>query len=124
MLDVLAQLEQALPAMLRDESIWHSLYVDYHPPTVERLWAPWRDYRAFLHRIHPCAREQALFHPHPWPSAMRVLEGEYEAWGANQMHLLEIYLSNELVYRLPGLREQGAVCKTRPQILEILLLWC
>ena len=78
MLDVLARLEQALPAMLRDESIWHSLYVDYHPPTVERLWTPWRAYRAFLHRIHPCARQQALFHPHPWPSAMRVLEGEYE----------------------------------------------
>src|SRR5262249_19829040 len=30
------------------------------------------------HRIHPCERGQALFHPHPWPSAMRVLEGEYE----------------------------------------------
>ena len=78
MLDVLAQLEQALPAMLLDESIWQSLYVDYHPPTVERLWTHWREYRAFLHRIHPCTREQALFHPHPWPSAMRVLEGEYE----------------------------------------------
>jgi hypothetical protein len=78
MLDVLSQLEQALPAMLLDESLWRSLYVDYHPPTVERLWAHWREYRAFLHRIHPCEREQALFHPHPWPSAMRVLEGEYE----------------------------------------------
>jgi hypothetical protein len=31
-----------------------------------------------LHRIHPCERHEALFHPHPWPSAMRVLEGEYE----------------------------------------------
>ena len=78
MLDVLAQLEESLPAMLGDEGLWHSLYVDYHPPIVERLWAHWRDYRVFLHRIHPCAREQALFHPHPWPSAMRVLEGEYE----------------------------------------------
>jgi hypothetical protein len=78
MLDVLTQLEQSLPAMLLDESIWHSLYVDYHPPTVERLWAPWRECRAFLHRIHPCERGQALFHPRPWPSAMRVLEGEYE----------------------------------------------
>lgn len=78
MLDVLAQLEQDLPEMLKDESIWRSLYVDYHPPTVERLWTPWREYRAFLHRIHPCDRQQALFHPHPWPSAMRVLEGAYE----------------------------------------------
>ena len=46
MLDVLAQLEQALPAMLMDESIWQSLYVDYHPPIVERLWTRWREYRA------------------------------------------------------------------------------
>ncbi len=78
MLDVLAQLEQELPAMLQDESIWRSVYVDYHPPIVERLWTSWRTYRVYLHRIHPCEREQALFHPHPWPSAMRVLEGKYE----------------------------------------------
>ena len=78
MLDILAQLEQALPEMLQDENIWRSLYVDYHPPTVERLWTPWREYRAFLHRIFPCERQQALFHPHPWPSAMRVLAGKYE----------------------------------------------
>jgi hypothetical protein len=64
--------------MLEDESPWQSLYVDYHPPTVERLWTTWHLYRVYLHRIHPCEREQALFHPHPWPSAMRVLEGEYE----------------------------------------------
>ena len=78
MLHMLARLEQSLPVMLQDGSIWESLYVDYHPPTVERLWTSWGEYRVFLHRIHPCAREQALFHPHPWPSAMRVLEGEYE----------------------------------------------
>jgi hypothetical protein len=56
MLDVLAQLEQALPAMLMDESIWRSLYVDYHPPTVERLWTPWREYRAFLQTGKPWDR--------------------------------------------------------------------
>ena len=64
--------------MLQDESLWRSLLVDYHPPFVERLWTHWQDYRVYLHRIHPCEREEALFHPHPWPSAMRVLEGEYE----------------------------------------------
>ena len=78
MLDVLAEAEEALPQLLQDERVWQSLYVDYHPPFVERLWTRWRAYRIFLHRIHPCEREQALFHPHPWPSAMRVLEGEYE----------------------------------------------
>jgi hypothetical protein len=78
MLAVLAEVEDVLPALLQDERVWQSLYVDYHPPTVERLWAAWGDYRVSLHRIHPCEREQALFHPHPWPSAMRVLEGDYE----------------------------------------------
>jgi hypothetical protein len=78
MLDVLAGVERELPALLRDDTRWQSLYVDYHPPTVERLWARWGEYRVFLHRIHPCGPGEALFHPHPWPSAMRVLEGEYE----------------------------------------------
>jgi hypothetical protein len=53
MLEVLAQLERALPTMLQDENIWQSLYVDYHPPTVERLWTSWSDCRVYLHRIHP-----------------------------------------------------------------------
>jgi hypothetical protein len=26
----------------------------------------------------PCEPGEALFHPHPWPSAMRILEGTYE----------------------------------------------
>lgn len=78
MLDVLFQVERVLPQWLQDESSWHSLLVDYHPPTVERLWRGWNAYRIFLHRIYPCERGQALFHPHPWPSAMHVLEGVYE----------------------------------------------
>jgi hypothetical protein len=78
MLDLLRAVESALPVLLRDEAYWKSVYIDYHPPTVERLWLPWRDYRVCLHRIHPCAPGEALFHPHPWPSAMRILYGEYE----------------------------------------------
>lgn len=78
MLDILYALEQELPGLLQDEAAWNSLYVDYHPPVVERLWRPWQEYRINLHRIHPCAPGEALFHPHPWPSAMHVLDGEYE----------------------------------------------
>src|SRR5262245_32103375 len=78
MLDVLEAFEKELPRLLADEGAWQSLYVDSHPPVVERLWRPWRAGRAYLHRIHPCGPGEALFHPHPWPSAMRVLEGEYE----------------------------------------------
>ncbi|MCL5996822.1 MAG: hypothetical protein M1546_12315 [Chloroflexi bacterium] len=78
MLDVLYTVEKELPILLQDEGAWKSLYVDYHPPIVERLWLGWREYRVNLHRIHPCGPGEALFHPHPWPSAMRVLVGEYE----------------------------------------------
>jgi hypothetical protein len=78
MLDILNAVEIDLPDLLQDESTWMSLYVDYHPPVVERLWRPWGVYRVSLPRIHPCEPGEALFHPHPWPSAMRILAGEYE----------------------------------------------
>jgi hypothetical protein len=78
MLDVLYAVESELPALLEERGAWKSLYVDYHPPTVERLWMDWREFRVSLHRIHPCRPGEALFHPHPWPSAMRILSGEYE----------------------------------------------
>lgn len=78
MLHLLEALERELPEMIRDRAGWHSLDIDYHPPFVERLWRTWGECRVSLHRIHPCQAGQALFHPHKWPSAMRILQGEYE----------------------------------------------
>jgi hypothetical protein len=77
MLDILARVEAALPGLLA-KADWQSLDINYHPPFVERLWRPWESYRISLHRIHPCPPSDALFHPHPWPSAMRILDGTYE----------------------------------------------
>ena len=57
---------------------WHSMLIDYHKPHVERVWRQQGQYRVMIHRIHTCKREEALLHPHPWPSAMRVIRGEYE----------------------------------------------
>jgi hypothetical protein len=77
MLQILARAERALPGLLQSREGWHSLDVDYEPPRVERLWRGFEgDYRLYLHRIHPC--ETALYHPHPWPSAIKILEGGYE----------------------------------------------
>ena len=76
MLSKLYTIEHELPALLFTE--WNSLYINYHPPIVERLWRQVGEYRVYLHRIHTCAPGQALLHPHPWPSAIRVLEGSYE----------------------------------------------
>jgi len=61
---------------------WSSLSIDYHPPRVERLYldtdingAPTR---IMLHRVHPCSSGQALWHAHPWPSAVALLSGRCE----------------------------------------------
>ena len=85
MLEALARAEAELPTLLQDKAGWNSLDVDYEPPRVERLWRtlsltgqlPFeRPYRLYLHRIHPCSK--ALYHPHPWPSAIRIVNGGYE----------------------------------------------
>ena len=77
MLSALYEIESQIPGLLRQAG-WNSMYINYHPPVVERLWRQIGDYRVYLHRIHPCSKEQALVHPHPWPSAIRVLKGCYE----------------------------------------------
>lgn len=65
-----------LPGLLADPTTpWQSLDVTYEDPHVERVWIQLGEYRVLLHRIHPC--EKPLRHPHPWPSAVRILSGEY-----------------------------------------------
>ena len=78
LLDALARAEVRLRDDLLDESEdWSTLNIDYEPPRVERLWRQHEaGFRICLHRIHPC--ERALFHPHPWPSAIKILSGTYE----------------------------------------------
>lgn len=73
----LKDIELDLPKMLEDSSIWNSLDIDYYPPRVERLWAQYSEGRICLHAIHKCNPDEALYHPHPWPSSMKVLEGNY-----------------------------------------------
>jgi len=78
MWEILASAEAALPALLNDPAGWRSLDINYHPPRVERLFRPWGEGgRLSLHRVHPCPLDSALFHPHPWPSAMRIVSGSY-----------------------------------------------
>jgi len=72
MLEKLQEAEAALPALLCDNN-WNSLLVDYHHPRVHRLWRQFDDkHRLLLHKIHSCEEGEALLHPHPWPSAMRI----------------------------------------------------
>lgn len=79
MIDKLKQIEEkVLLDLLNKPNEWKTLFIDYHPPLVERCWAQIGNYRLYLHFIHPCEPADALFHPHPWPSAMHVLTGKYE----------------------------------------------
>ncbi len=82
MIDILKDIEKTLPAILCYPTLWNSLDVDYHPPIVKRVWTQIDDeHRLYLHEIHPCEREEALFHAHPWKSAVHVLpigNGIYE----------------------------------------------
>ena len=75
MLELLEAAERELPALIAEPG-WTGLHIDYETPHVDRAWRPWRGGRLNLHAIAPCAN--ALYHPHPWPSAMRVLRGRYE----------------------------------------------
>lgn len=70
--------EQAECELLKDAKAWNTVDIDYERPRVERLWRPWRDFRLNLHCLHHCKPGEALFHPHPWPSIMRVIWGKYE----------------------------------------------
>lgn len=78
MLSELKEALKELPELLKDDEGWSSLDITYHAPRVKRLYRQWGDYRINLHEISPCGPGEALFHRHPWSSAMIVLVGVYE----------------------------------------------
>ncbi len=84
MLDILEKVELALPDLLvgfQGALLWNSLLIDYHQPHVWRLWHQFdADTRILLHKIHPCDEDDALLHPHPWPSAVKVYLPEGTAY--------------------------------------------
>ncbi len=63
-----------------EKGIMKTMYIDYHKPYVSRIWFPFEDqYRVYLHKIEPCEDHlEALFHPHPWQSAIYIVKGWYE----------------------------------------------
>jgi hypothetical protein len=82
MFDILSIVEKKLPDLLNKPDIWASVYVDYHLPFVQRLYTKFQEqeteYRIYLHRILPCELKDCLFHPHPWPSIIKILNGQYD----------------------------------------------
>ena len=83
-LEKLTCAESLIPRMLEDKSRWRSLRIDYEKPHVNRLFTDITSeeaaklpdlagHRIMLHEIESCKSEEALQHPHPWPSAVRVI---------------------------------------------------
>lgn len=91
MTQVLKAIEPHISQLLQDRSKWNSLYVDYQPPHLMRLWIQVGNIRVNLHYFIPTeempTEDQSrigfidnLYHPHAWASCMRILEGTYEQW--------------------------------------------
>jgi hypothetical protein len=80
MMPTLFKAEAKLAELLKNREAWRTLFIDYHPPYVERLWMQFdTETRLYLHRIHPCEPgEKALFHPHAGPTAVRIVNGRYQ----------------------------------------------
>lgn len=83
MLNVLNEVKSKLPQLLLEKAQKgeiNTLYVDYHKPFVSRIWFQLDEInRVFLHGIQPCNSDiEALWHFHPWESAIEIISGKYE----------------------------------------------
>ncbi len=84
---MLEQLEDLLPVVNDDlyECLcsqnlegWDSLIINRRKPHTYRIFKQFGEFRVCLHKFEPCESDEAFFHPHPWPGAFLVLQGEYE----------------------------------------------
>lgn len=100
MLHVLDEALGVLPELLKDRSSWNTLAVRYETPHVNRVWIQWGEYRINLHKIFPCVA--ALWHPHPWPSAVKIFSGQYEMGlsSNNQPSLAKVVLKAGSSYEM------------------------
>ena len=55
---------------------WDSLIVNRRKPHTYRAFTFDGDLRICLHRFEPCEASEAFMHPHPWPGAFLVLDGQ------------------------------------------------
>lgn len=79
MIELLKKIEKDnLLELLSNGSNWNTLFIDYYPPVVERLWLQYdNNHRLFVHKIYP-TREPCLYHKHKWEAAFKLIKGSYE----------------------------------------------
>lgn len=131
MFNQLLDIETLLPELLQQESIWKSVFVDYHLPYVERLWTSItlnnQEYRIYLHRILPCNLEDCLFHPHPWPSIIKILSGEYimqVGWGEGMKEpeiATTLILPTNTIYEMTNINAWHAVSPMKEASFSLMI---
>lgn len=104
-IETLLLIEKELPLLLRDANRqWHSLDITYLPPRVKRVWTQYNEkIRLFLHKIYPASSKYAFYHPHPWLSAMKIVQGSYQMGlgcddGSDSPQILSTQIFNEGSY--------------------------
>ena len=78
MLDSLYYFQSILGSLLQSGAQWSTLDVNYEKPHVQRVWRQVGEFRINLHKILPCESHECFFHPHPWPSVVKIEDGRYE----------------------------------------------
>lgn len=77
---ILTEVEsQMIAILLNPDANVLSMHIDYHDPFVNRIRFSYGENRVYLHKLlelHDLG--EALYHPHPWPSVIRILRGTYE----------------------------------------------
>ncbi len=91
-----------------DPARWESIVINKRKPHTYRAFIHHEDTRICLHRFEPCRREDSFPHPHPWPSSMLILSGEYDMAvahtsdleSAEPMHVIDLTLNAGSVYHM------------------------
>lgn len=76
---MIEQLKELMPEILAsiDDDDWESLVINRRKPHTYRMFKNFGEVRACLHVFDACDPEDAFAHPHPWPGAFLMLDGEY-----------------------------------------------
>jgi hypothetical protein len=86
MTTVLEKVAPLIPSLLLDRDNWRSLYINYQPPHLMRIFCQVGPIRINLHYFLPTdiiiteKEDPNLYHPHAWASCMHILDGRYKQW--------------------------------------------
>lgn len=105
MLDVLQEVENGVLAELLTDNSHREIeyYTWYGRSFMERVLYRWGDYEIHLNKLLPIPRESVVYHFHPWPCILKILDGEYEmGLGFGPRRAKEPPISGRFFNMMPG----------------------